>query len=97
LPPPITTTRRPTGVLQRIGLPHLFDEVDRVHHARQLLAVDRERAHAGQARRDEHRIVPLAQRVERHVAAERDAVCNAMPPTDSSHSTSRCAKSSTVL
>jgi hypothetical protein len=24
-------------------------------------------------------------------------VCNAMPPTDSSHSTSRCAKSSTVL
>ena len=75
MPPPMTTTRRPTGrrrVVRRLAQPR--DEVDRVDDAvERVLAGEAERVDAGEADAEEHRVEVLPQVGEVEVAPERPA------------------------
>ncbi len=76
MPPPITTTRRPTGNLREVRrLPEVGDIIDGVDDVGdRAFAVEAELVGSRQAGADEHRRVIFAQLIERDVAAERLAI-----------------------
>ena len=62
LPPPITTTLRPTGsATQSFAWRSLRDISDGILDPRQVLALHLQRVHAGQPHAQEHRVILLAQ------------------------------------
>ena len=72
MPPPTTTTRRPTGsVAEILRLAELGDVVDGVVDAGAASPRHAERVDAGEAEAEEHRVEVAAQLGEREVAAER--------------------------
>ena len=75
MPPPITTTRRPTGSAGEVlGLAELGDEVDRRAHDRAAASAVGERAHAAEADAEEDGVEVGEELGERHVAAEARAL-----------------------
>ena len=74
MPPPITTTRRPTGSLEVLRLAQLGDIVDRILNALGVFILGAQRIDALQADAEEHRVIIRLQVLELQSLAERLAI-----------------------
>ena len=73
MPPPITTTSRPTGSFERsVRLAQLGNEIHRIADALQLLARSPQRIHPRKADPKEDRVILGLQLVKRDIAAKLD-------------------------